>query len=390
MVRWVASLALPLLGVYLVTEHPQLTGPSVHGFGGAEILLLHGVLVCLTIVLSLLFARSRASLLGLLALLYSMGLPELAAQGYQPDIAGLAFLASGLCLVAAPEKNVFRWNSVIWLGFAAIFALGLVTVGEMYSWRYTNSVILGCIALWGFATLALRSKKSQGFSESLMLSSLVGASFAGWTYGLGPASLSTTGFQALCLVAGLPSLASVIEHSFRLAYIDELTEIPGRRALVETMQDEGSVFTLAMLDVDHFKNFNDTHGHEVGDHVLRMVAARLATVGAGGSAYRYGGEEFTLVFPGKTSEDVAEELERLRELVEKSPLVLRSPDRPQKKPSRPTKKVSKKKKPSVNVTVSIGAATRRTDEPWDRVMKRADEALYKAKEEGRNRVCRAS
>src|SRR5690606_29045997 len=107
------------------------------------------------------------------------------------------------------------------------------------------------------------------------------------------------------------------------AYIDELTEIPGRRALVEDMQDPGSVFTLAMLDVDHFKKFNDTHGHEVGDHVLRMVAARIATVGEGGTAYRYGGEEFTVVFPGKTVEQVGHELERLRTLVENSPLVLR-------------------------------------------------------------------
>lgn len=386
--RWIVGLLLPLLVVYLLIEHPQLTGDSVYGFSAGEILLLHAVLVVLTAGLSLLFSRSRASMLGLLTLAFSAGLPIFTDLGYDPEITSAAYLASGLCLVAAPEKKVFRVTSLIWLGLASIFGLGLVTVGEMYGRSYTNLVILLCVVVWGMITLALRSKSSKGPGEALMLSSLVGASFAGWSYGFGPQSLSACGFHALCLTAALPCLASVVEHSFRLAYIDELTEIPGRRALVEQMQDEDSVFTLAMLDVDHFKKFNDTHGHEVGDHVLRMVAARLATVGAGGSAYRYGGEEFTLVFPGKTAEEVSEELERLRTLVEKSPLVLRSPDRPRKKPKKPTK--SSKKKPSVNVTVSIGAATRQRDEHWERVMKRADQALYKAKEEGRNRVCRAS
>ncbi|MCA9777277.1 MAG: GGDEF domain-containing protein, partial [Candidatus Eremiobacteraeota bacterium] len=104
----------------------------------------------------------------------------------------------------------------------------------------------------------------------------------------------------------------------------------------------------------------------------------------------YGGEEFTVVFPGKTVEEVEHELERLRSLVENSPLVLRSADRPKKKPKNP-KRPGKSKNPSVNVTVSIGAATKsRRDEHWERVMKRADQALYQAKEKGRNQVCRAS
>lgn len=388
MMRWIVGLLLPLVVVYLLTEHPQLTGEAFHGFSAEEILLLHLVLVVLTAGLSLLFSRSRAPMLGVLTLAFSAGLPTFAENGYDPEIASLAFLASGLCLVAAPERKVFRATSLIWLGLAAIFGLGLVTVGEMYGRSSTNLVILTCVAVWGIITLALRARTSKGPGEVFMLSSLVGASFAGWTYGFGSESLSASGFHFLCLLAAFPSLAGVVEHSFRLAYIDELTEIPGRRALVEQMQDEDSVFTLAMLDVDHFKKFNDTHGHEVGDHVLRMVAARLATVGVGGSAYRYGGEEFTLVFPGKTAEEVEEELERLRTLVERSPLVLRSPDRPRKKPKKPAR--SSKKKSAVNVTISIGAATRQRDEHWERVMKRADQALYKAKEQGRNRVCRAS
>ena len=82
-----------------------------------------------------------------------------------------------------------------------------------------------------------------------------------------------------------------------MAFRDELTGLPGRRALNEKLQRMGRVYTLAMADVDHFKAFNDTHGRR-GDQVLRMVAAQLRRVSGGGHAYRYGGE-FTLVFPAR-------------------------------------------------------------------------------------------
>ena len=62
------------------------------------------------------------------------------------------------------------------------------------------------------------------------------------------------------------------------------------------------LYTIAMVDVDHFKTFNDKHGHDVGDQVLQLVASRLARSPGGGRAYRYGGEEFTLIFPGRTRE----------------------------------------------------------------------------------------
>ena len=390
MYRWILSLAAPLLVVYLLTEHPLLVQSSFYGFTANEIGLVHVCLWLLTAILSLLFARSRAVMVGFLTAAFSFGLPGLMSLDYDPTTASLAFLAAGICLVAAPEKKVFKVTSFIWLGLALIFAVGLMTVGEMYGRTSTNYLVLASVVVWGTVTLALRCAKGGGKAESMIMSSVVGAAFAGWTYGLDTGSLSLAGFRVLEMLSILPCLASVVEHSFRLAYIDELTEIPGRRALVEDMQDSGSVFTLAMLDVDHFKKFNDTHGHEVGDHVLRMVAARIATVGEGGTAYRYGGEEFTVVFPGKTVEQVEHELERLRSLVENSPLVLRSADRPKKKPKNP-KRPGKTKNPSVNVTVSIGAATKsRRDEHWERVMKRADQALYQAKEKGRNQVCRAS
>ena len=392
MTPWTLSLLLPLGIVYLLTEHPALCGGSFFGFSSNEILTIHTLLWILTTVLSLLFARSRAGLLGFIALLFSVALPNAQLADYDPLTLSLAYFASSLCLLVAPEKNILRINSLIWLGLAAVFGLGSLTVGEMYGHTYTNYFVFISTCLWGGITLTLKHKTHEPrgnsvLSESLLLSSLAGTAFAGWTLSLGPEALSGTGFRTLCLLAALPSLVSVIEHSFRLAYIDELTEILGRRALVEALQDEDGTFTLAMLDVDHFKKFNDTHGHELGDQVLRMVAARLSTVGEGGTVYRFGGEEFTLVFLGKSPDEVAEELERLRALIEQSTMVLRAEGRPKKKPKRSSK--SKNKKPSVHVTISIGSTSRQGTENWEQVMKRADIALYRAKEEGRNRVCQA-
>ncbi|HET6935128.1 MAG TPA: GGDEF domain-containing protein, partial [Candidatus Angelobacter sp.] len=100
---------------------------------------------------------------------------------------------------------------------------------------------------------------------------------------------------------GLAIIVALIETSYSMAYLDELTQLPSRRALNEAMMKLPETFTVAMLDVDHFKKFNDSFGHESGDQALRMVASKLAHIAGGGKAYRYGGEEFAVLFPGKPS-----------------------------------------------------------------------------------------
>lgn len=391
--RWIVGLLAPLALVYLTTEHPRLAGPAVWGWGSTEILWMHLALVASVAGLSVLFSRSRPALIALLSLLFSLALPRL---GLSPTLVSLSFLAGGLFLLAGPERRLLRPSTLIWLGLAAVGVVGVATILEASTLAWLPSIVGALLALWGAGLLALRAHNERGkttTADSFLMSSLVGCTFLGLSLGWNPQSFGEGGFHAMALAMALPCLVSLVVHSFRLAYIDELTEIPGRRALVEALDDPGSTFTLAMLDVDHFKKFNDTHGHEVGDQVLRMVAARIATVGNGGAAYRYGGEEFTLLFPGKVMDQVTDELERIRHLVESSPLVLRGDNRPKEKPkktsAKPTKS-TKKKAPSVGVTISIGVATRRTSEPWDRVMKRADQALYKAKEAGRNQVAEAS
>jgi diguanylate cyclase (GGDEF)-like protein len=140
-----------------------------------------------------------------------------------------------------------------------------------------------------------------------------------------------------------------------------------------------------MVDVDHFKRINDHHGHDVGDQVLKMIAAKLAQVTGGGKAYRYGGEEFAVIFAGRGAEDCLRDLEALRQLVEDTRFILRARFRSKKK----KEKVLTDRGPGqrVPVTISIGVAEKNERHTkWDQVVKAADRALYRAKEGGRNQV----
>jgi diguanylate cyclase (GGDEF)-like protein len=187
--------------------------------------------------------------------------------------------------------------------------------------------------------------------------------------------------------AGLVLAVATVESAYAMAYHDELTGLPARRALRDVLNGLHGDYTVAMVDVDHFKNFNDTHGHDVGDQVLRMVASRLSRVGGGGRAFRYGGEEFTIVFPGKTVEESTQHLDAVRESVASATFTLRGPGRPKKKPAAPQRGVKRAPKArQLAVTVSIGAAHARDMAVADHVLKAADQALYRAKEGGRNRV----
>jgi len=177
-------------------------------------------------------------------------------------------------------------------------------------------------------------------------------------------------------------LVAVVQESWSMAYIDQLTGLPGRRALEEELLKLGGNYSIAMMDIDHFKKFNDTYGHDAGDQVLQMVASRIRQSVSGGKAFRYGGEEFTIVFPGKKAQESIAPLEVVRRTIGDSQFQLRNNDRRRSK----GKKSSDK---NVNVTISIGVANRtdRLSTPHE-VIKGADKVLYKAKKQGRNRVCK--
>ncbi len=185
------------------------------------------------------------------------------------------------------------------------------------------------------------------------------------------------------LAAQLILLLSMVEDSYRLAFIDPLTGLEGRRALDERLRSLRGKYCLAMVDIDHFKIFNDRWGHESGDQALRMVARKLAGVGGGGRAYRYGGEEFTIVFENLDLTHAREHLETLREAIASSVFGIRGADRPKKAP--PTR--AAKNTPKVKISVSMGLACSDASRPTPKlVLKAADAALYRAKKAGRNRL----
>jgi len=190
----------------------------------------------------------------------------------------------------------------------------------------------------------------------------------------------------MCSQVMLMIAAAVAHEAYQMAFRDELTGLPGRRALNERMQRLGRNYVLAMSDVDHFKKFNDTHGHDVGDQVLRLVASKLSKISGGGRAYRYGGEEFALVFAGKTLEECMPHLEVIRESIASYNIQLRNQENRPQDDLQGRQRRGGSGASSVSVTVSIGVAERVEQRTPEEVLKSADQALYSAKGAGRNCV----
>lgn len=196
-------------------------------------------------------------------------------------------------------------------------------------------------------------------------------------------------------VAGFILASCIIENSYSLAYQDELTGLHSRRAFNDAAMRLKHPFSIAIVDIDHFKSINDTHGHDIGDQVLRLVASKLSTVSGGGETFRVGGEEFNILFPGKIASDAADHLELLRLRVEAAEFRLRKQEDRRKVPrdsDRRTASTRRSKSPPrppsgmLSVTVSIGLAESHSKSSADEVIEQADKALYRAKRGGRNRI----
>ena len=294
-------------------------------------------------------------------------------------------------LAVLKERGVMTVDGILKVALIAVQAAGVLWIAQGNGsdvigaaaglpWFARLSFAIGAIALLALVFIR-RTKVEQGLMWALV------AMFLG-VEALGP-RLSGQALDALFFysgTAGLILVLAVLEHGYDIAYRDELTGLPGRRAFNNVMEQLGGTYTIAMCDVDHFKRFNDTYGHDVGDQVLRMVAAKLSNVGGGGRAFRYGGEEFLVVFRGRSATEAEPFVESLRRTIADTPFVLRSPDRPARKP-RGASETKQPGAPKVTITVSIGIAERskRHSTP-ELVLDAADATLYRAKAAGRNCV----
>jgi diguanylate cyclase (GGDEF)-like protein len=282
-------------------------------------------------------------------------------------------LGCGVLVAAAPLLGGFIWLSYQERIIAAIVHEQTIELaGIPLRLPVAAWVAIGAASLVVLVRLLQRRTAFEGSvlgALGLASAGLAGGPGSGW-------------LPMLLALAAVVVLVGMARSAFELAFLDPLTGLPGRRALEEDLRGLDGQFVAAMVDIDHFKVVNDTHGHEVGDQVLRMVAGKLALVGGGGRAYRYGGEEFTLLFPGRTLGEAKPHVEAVREAIAASPFVLRGENRPRRKPS---KVPAGKPQPTLTVTVSGGVAHSRGGEP-DATLKAADAALYRAKQRGRNRV----
>ena len=275
----------------------------------------------------------------------------------------------------------------------------LVISAFVFAWQYFNDWIMELtaqhqrgsyqfIAPWLpyllikiplFLTLTILGWKSlrqaSSFSAALFVTGLF---FTASYY-----QLLHINWQISYLVFSIYYLLVVIVESYFLAYRDDLTGLPSRRALNQLTLSLGRKYSVAMLDIDHFKKFNDTYGHDIGDQVLKLVAAQIRAVPDGGKAFRYGGEEFTIVFPRKDISQVMEALESVRQSIADYEVAIRAPVRRTKKSRSADKKNGQK---IVRVTISIGVASKRSKESFSEALKHSDQALYRAKENGRNNV----
>ena len=280
-----------------------------------------------------------------------------------------------LCAIAAQPALA----SFVWLSYhprlVALLARPVLPSGVAPALRVPDPALLASaasLAAVGVACAVRRKPLEFGFLWAIV------AAFVGLA--------SRPPATPYLATAELILVVALLESTFAMAFRDALTGLPSRRAFDEAVEKLAGAYAVAMVDVDHFKEVNDRHGHDVGDQVLRMVAARIAAAAGSARAYRVGGEEFALLFANRGRDDILVELENLRAGVAESGFALRSPERPRRKP----KGAARREPPAltISVTVSIGlaAAGGRLATP-SQVVRGADAALYRAKNEGRNRVC---
>ena len=338
--------------------------------------LLPELLAAPAVLFALRFGRHRPLVAALLVVALHLSWP---LNGALTVVAGLNLVA----LAIVPDLQISHPMALLHLvvAFASVAVVGTAGTGLLERGdlvRLGSSPWPAATLLAALAVAAAASWWRRGPFEAMMLW-LAAAVAVSRSAGVqtGTSSLLFSAAEAIVVVG-------LVEDGRRLAFYDRLTGLPNRRALDDQLRRLGGEFALAVVDVDRFKDFNDRWGHGAGDQVLRMVAGELDRVGGGGRAYRYGGEEFVVVFADLGAREAAPHVESLRAAIADRGFAVRSPTRPARKPNRRARTGGGRR---VQVTVSIGVASPGARRPGpDDVLRAADKAMYRAKNAGRNQV----
>ena len=291
------------------------------------------------------------------------------------------------CLVAVvgPERGVrygaaYRWLAILAAEVVLLFWFSRTSISFDHWWLRSPPTPLVGRVVFAAALVAALWRAYAEESRRSPTPALVAFVAAEWA-GRPPV------FGAFMAAAGAMLLVALLQESHQLVFRDELTGLLGRRALHERLRSLGPRYALAMIDIDHFKQFNDAHGHQVGDQVLKLVAGRLAKVAGGGIAYRYGGEEFSVLFPDRDAARARPHLEAVRGAIEHYKMAVRGEDRPKDPDDTVNLRINRAPLKTLTVTISIGVAEAGGElrTPAE-VLRAADKALYRAKEAGRNRL----
>ena len=351
--------------------------------------LAASVLNGLALLLALGFRRNRAVMLLLIMSCAALALAGLASgAGGDRGIEAMRMFAPWLLLAIAamPERRLLARRNLAVIGLLAI-ATWLTLAAPAHVWPGLRDAFpLGWVPLErglvaaGIVLLAAAVCLSRWLFQRTAMEFAMGLVLIVVGIAQLPV-MRADGASSLFCVAGLIALVAILHASYRMAFVDGLAGLPNRRALDESLARISGDYAVAMVDVDHFKTFNDRHGHAAGDRALKAVAEQLKTT-RGASAFRYGGEEFCLLFTGARSRTARQACEELRKRIAATPVRVRAASGRSGRG-----KSARAGAGEVRVTVSIGLAERdaRTRES-DEVLKAADKALYKAKGAGRNCV----
>lgn len=354
-----------------------------------EIYWLPFIIGVVSVGFSFQYGKTRLAYIGLMILLYQvlpLLKPVIKFTVFYRELLPAIIVSTCAYLSATGDRNMTINTVLRLIGSIILIAAGIIALSIFADPQATSSSFAGDISVMPSALVSFMVALGIVMYRLIVAPSNTTMSIA-ITVGVLSITILLMG-QVISnfyyTVLPIIYFISVVKDSHAMAFKDELTGITSRRALMKDATGLGRVYTVVMGDVDHFKSFNDTHGHDVGDQVLRLVASKLRQVTGGGRAYRYGGEEFTLLFPNKTPEQAKEHVEAVRRAIEEYVIKLRSEDR---KNSDETHRGAGGEKNTTKVTMSFGVAEPSTeDEKFEKVIKRADNALYAAKGAGRNCV----